>query len=43
MAQRLEGVERPGQGLRGQILSKQDVNVEHRVSVASVTSREEKW
>lgn len=43
MTQRLEGVERAGQGLRGQILSKQDVNVEHRVSVASGTSREEKW
>ncbi len=41
--QGLEGAVRAGLGERGQMLSRQEVKVEHKVSVAAFTSRDEKW
>ncbi len=41
--QGLEGAARAGLEERGHILSKQEVKVEHKVSVAAFTSRDEKW
>ena len=41
--QGLEGAARAGLEERGQILSRQEVEVEHKVSVAAFTSRDEKW
>ncbi len=42
-SQELEGVARAGLEERGHILSRQEVKVEHKVSVAAFTSRAEKW
>ncbi len=41
--QGLEGAARAGLEERGQISSRQEVKVEHKVSVAAFTSRDEKW
>ncbi len=41
--QELEGAARAGLEERGQMSSRQEVKVEHKVSVAAFTSREEKW
>ncbi len=41
--QRLEGAVRAGLEERGQMSSRQEVQVEHKVSVAAFTSRDEKW
>ncbi len=41
--QGLEGAARAGLEERGQMLSRQEVKVEHKVSVAAFTSRDEKW
>ncbi len=41
--QELEGAARAGLEERGQMLSRQEVKVEHKVSVAAFTSRDEKW
>ncbi len=41
--QGLDGAARAGLKERGQILSRQEVKVEHKVSVAAFTSRDEKW
>ncbi len=41
--QGLEGAARVGLEERGQMLSRQEVQVEHKVSVAAFTSRDEKW
>ncbi len=42
-SQELVGAGRAGLEERGQILSRQEVKVEHKVSVAALTSRAEKW
>ncbi len=39
----LEGAERAGLEERGQMLSRQEVKVKHKVSVAAFTSRDKKW
>ncbi len=41
--QGLEGAVRAGLEERGQMSSRQEVKVEHKVSVAAFTSRNEKW
>ncbi len=41
--QGLEGAARAGLEKRGQILSREEVKVEHKVSVTAFTSRDEKW
>ncbi len=41
--QGLEGTARAGLEERGQISSRQEVTVQHKVSVAAFTSRVEKW
>ncbi len=41
--QGFEGAARDGLEERGQISSRQEVRVEHKVSVAAFTSRVEKW
>ncbi len=41
--QGLEGAARAGLEERGQMSSRQEVKVEHKVSVAAFTSRDEKW
>ncbi len=41
--QGLEGAVRAGLEERGQMSSRQEVKVEHKVSVAALTSRDEKW
>ncbi len=41
--QGLEGAVRTGLYERGQMSSRQEVKVEHKVSVAVFTSRDEKW
>ncbi len=41
--QGLEGAVRAGLEERGQMSSRQEVKVEHKVSVAAFTSRDEKW
>ncbi len=41
--QGLEGAVRAGLEERGQMLSRQEVKVEHKVSVAAFTSSDEKW
>ncbi len=41
--QKLEGAVRAGLEDRGQMSSRQEVKVEHKVSVAAFTSRDEKW
>ncbi len=42
-SQGLEGAARAGLEERGHILSRQEVKVTHKVSVAAFTSRAEKW
>ncbi len=42
-SQGLEGAARAGLEERGHILSRQEVKVMHKVSVAAFTSRAEKW
>ncbi len=41
--QELEGAARAGLDERGQKSTRQEVNVEHKMSVAAFTSRDEKW
>ncbi len=41
--QGLEGAARAGLEERGQMSSRQEVKVEHKVSVAAITSRDKKW
>ncbi len=41
--QGLEGAVRAGLEERGQMSSRQEVKLEHKVSVAAFTSRDEKW
>ncbi len=41
--QGLEGAARAGLDERGQMSSRQEIKVEHKVSVAAFTSRDEKW